>query len=98
MCLSSSSTAFKPRSSAHRRNQSTRVSWPASISFAYDSELQARSTGSLCANASGQATRGDASIGRVQDGEAVEGVVHRDWGRSEEHTSELQSQSNLVCR
>src|SRR2546427_8289654 len=27
-------------------------------------------------------------------------VVHRsrDFGRSEEHTSELQSQSNLVCR
>src|SRR5688572_25745687 len=26
------------------------------------------------------------------------GVVHRDIKRSEEHTSELQSQSNLVCR
>src|SRR5688572_31234727 len=26
------------------------------------------------------------------------GVVHLEVGRSEEHTSELQSQSNLVCR
>src|SRR2546430_11318612 len=26
------------------------------------------------------------------------GTVHGDAGRSEEHTSELQSQSNLVCR
>src|SRR2546430_6694053 len=25
-------------------------------------------------------------------------LVHRDLARSEEHTSELQSQSNLVCR
>src|SRR2546430_6251533 len=25
-------------------------------------------------------------------------VSHSDWPRSEEHTSELQSQSNLVCR
>src|SRR5256886_7409534 len=30
--------------------------------------------------------------------EAVDFPVHRDAGRSEEHTSELQSQSNLVCR
>src|SRR5205085_9805398 len=28
----------------------------------------------------------------------VHGGFERDWGRSEEHTSELQSQSNLVCR
>src|SRR5690606_39396234 len=28
---------------------------------------------------------------------AVEAVVDR-WGRSEEHTSELQSRENLVCR
>src|SRR2546430_17663039 len=25
-------------------------------------------------------------------------TLHFDWSRSEEHTSELQSQSNLVCR
>src|SRR5688572_32125089 len=25
-------------------------------------------------------------------------TAHRPWPRSEEHTSELQSQSNLVCR
>src|SRR2546427_9203001 len=30
--------------------------------------------------------------------EAVEGAVATGCGRSEEHTSELQSQSNLVCR
>src|SRR2546430_10372057 len=46
----------------------------------------------------------------VLEGRAVQGVAHRERpqgpeyrragrdGRSEEHTSELQSQSNLVCR
>src|SRR2546427_7976197 len=32
------------------------------------------------------------------DGHAREQRTGRDAGRSEEHTSELQSQSNLVCR
>src|SRR5688572_31693560 len=30
--------------------------------------------------------------------EWLDGVAHLQWRRSEEHTSELQSQSNLVCR
>src|SRR5688572_31667368 len=35
--------------------------------------------------------------GRIAAGDATyEGRLR--WGRSEEHTSELQSQSNLVCR
>src|SRR2546430_12200775 len=32
------------------------------------------------------------------EGDAVQDVRHAVPGRSEEHTSELQSQSNLVCR
>src|SRR5688572_32186815 len=41
--------------------------------------------------------------GRCPDGSAFAqtssvGTVSRSWLRSEEHTSELQSQSNLVCR
>src|SRR2546430_10786767 len=35
---------------------------------------------------------------RLRVERAVLVVLHRDGGRSEEHTSELQSQSNLVCR
>src|SRR2546430_6897825 len=34
----------------------------------------------------------------VVEGHDVERVDHADLQRSEEHTSELQSQSNLVCR
>src|SRR5688572_31382566 len=37
---------------------------------------------------------GDLEIGRLHPS----GAVHRNADRSEEHTSELQSQSNLVCR
>src|SRR2546430_8888297 len=36
-------------------------------------------------------------LGAAQRQQVVLGV-HGDLGRSEEHTSELQSQSNLVCR
>src|SRR2546430_7192352 len=35
---------------------------------------------------------------RVRGGEVVCALGSRTWWRSEEHTSELQSQSNLVCR
>src|SRR2546430_13685639 len=38
------------------------------------------------------------ALGRVRDHVAVGRRVRRDRRRSEEHTSELQSQSNLVCR
>src|SRR2546430_4063570 len=34
----------------------------------------------------------------VEDGPLQKRTLHRPEGRSEEHTSELQSQSNLVCR
>src|SRR2546427_8580120 len=34
----------------------------------------------------------------VADAAACEAMVQRGLARSEEHTSELQSQSNLVCR
>src|SRR5688572_8746575 len=37
--------------------------------------------------------------GQTKAGFSVDGKINRkDFGRSEEHTSELQSQSNLVCR
>src|SRR5438270_6140874 len=42
--------------------------------------------------------RADAREQIADGGAAVEHVVDAARGRSEEHTSELQSQSNLVCR
>src|SRR3712207_8977168 len=56
------------------------------------------------------AAQGDAAVGRPLDAEAVEQRQHvgaevghlvrlrRHGGRSEEHTSELQSRQYLVCR
>src|SRR5205085_10667947 len=45
---------------------------------------------------------GDGALARgfhPRDGHAVNEIFHgSEQGRSEEHTSELQSQSNLVCR
>src|SRR2546426_9185239 len=41
---------------------------------------------------------GRAAGARVVDAGAVEGVIKRLDRRSEEHTSELQSPCNLVCR
>src|SRR2546427_3703859 len=38
------------------------------------------------------------AMGRLPDGARQVFVLHDIEGRSEEHTSELQSQSNLVCR
>src|SRR3989475_12075749 len=38
------------------------------------------------------------SAGGHLAGMLLTGGWHADYGRSEEHTSELQSQSNLVCR
>src|SRR2546430_16143815 len=37
-------------------------------------------------------------IGRLKQRKAAQDVERPQRGRSEEHTSELQSQSNLVCR
>src|SRR5690606_40560605 len=37
-----------------------------------------------------------ATLGANPEGRKVKGVIH--WVRSEEHTSELQSRENLVCR
>src|SRR2546427_3458617 len=39
---------------------------------------------------------GEREVGVLEDAE--ERQIHRHRNRSEEHTSELQSQSNLVCR
>src|SRR2546427_10780742 len=46
--------------------------------------------------ASSDATNIESSI--VRDGAEYVINGHKWWTRSEEHTSELQSQSNLVCR
>src|SRR2546427_8875494 len=55
----------------------------------------------LFRSGSGAAAQGDLCI-REAGGHATEQVAfdlrHAREGRSEEHTSELQSQSNLVCR
>src|SRR2546427_7287083 len=42
--------------------------------------------------------RGQARDHRAEESAIVVPLAHGDVGRSEEHTSELQSQSNLVCR
>src|SRR2546427_981073 len=39
-----------------------------------------------------------ADLGLLDPGHLEQGHLDRDRTRSEEHTSELQSQSNLVCR
>src|SRR6266853_4320059 len=41
---------------------------------------------------------GDLALVKAWKGDAVGNLVYRKAARSEEHTSELQSQSNLVCR
>src|SRR2546430_5681010 len=41
---------------------------------------------------------GRRSAGPTLGSTGLAGQSTRCWGRSEEHTSELQSQSNLVCR
>src|SRR2546430_6838270 len=40
----------------------------------------------------------DRVAGRLRERKVDVTIVGKDLGRSEEHTSELQSQSNLVCR
>src|SRR5438270_7695355 len=40
----------------------------------------------------------EATLGRILGGLGLGGLLEREVARSEEHTSELQSQSNLVCR
>src|SRR5688572_32381317 len=45
-----------------------------------------------------QTARGTGPIGPVETSPLEPDPVHTGGGRSEEHTSELQSQSNLVCR
>src|SRR2546427_6329943 len=39
-----------------------------------------------------------ATCGATRSGDGFPGLLRQDRIRSEEHTSELQSQSNLVCR
>src|SRR2546430_9917824 len=67
---------------------------PRSTLFPYTTLF--RST--ILVRAGSAAAQGDSLMGRVTDttGAALAGV--RVSVRSEEHTSELQSQSNLVCR
>src|SRR2546427_7000480 len=40
----------------------------------------------------------DVRVGRLRRAQVEQGELHPVGERSEEHTSELQSQSNLVCR
>src|SRR5688572_32248143 len=40
----------------------------------------------------------DIKVNGEVDGAEMKGIIDFGMGRSEEHTSELQSQSNLVCR
>src|SRR2546430_7719606 len=65
---------------------------PRSTLFPYTTLFRSRSPGCSSARTvdDGLHFRGPAGLGKYLDGPAT-------W-RSEEHTSELQSQSNLVCR
>src|SRR5690606_39659751 len=44
------------------------------------------------------ADQAEGEAGHADEGETPEGVVELSAERSEEHTSELQSRENLVCR
>src|SRR2546430_11747787 len=63
---------------------------PRSTLFPYTTLFRSRADGNRFARHS----HADARIVRRR----ARGADRRAWGRSEEHTSELQSQSNLVCR
>src|SRR2546427_2610019 len=71
---------------------------PRSTLFPYTTLFRSQhvADGGLVENAVGLGARGThgRALGAVEDAE----LYAADIGRSEEHTSELQSQSNLVCR
>src|SRR2546427_6978975 len=73
---------------------------PRSTLFPYTTLFRSRAVGRLVEMAAAHV--GDVRVGEVAH-ELAQGVrlplrVRVGEGRSEEHTSELQSQSNLVCR
>src|SRR2546427_3519879 len=71
---------------------------PRSTLFPYTTLFRSRAHRPLLSAVGGGHGQGPADlevgIGAIRDGR----VVHVRYPRSEEHTSELQSQSNLVCR
>src|SRR2546430_8281631 len=75
---------------------------PRSTLFPYTTLFRSRSRAGRGAAGSGARQRlrlGAPHLARAPpDGQDGERTWPRDAGRSEEHTSELQSQSNLVCR
>src|SRR2546430_8478957 len=72
---------------------------PRSTLFPYTTLFRSRRRGDRAGQAGVRADRG---VGegprRLHRERGPAGARVRDGGRSEEHTSELQSQSNLVCR
>src|SRR5438270_6304688 len=69
---------------------------PRSTLFPYTTLFRSRTAG----GAAGPVARGAARVRELlpHDASARPDCVERGGRRSEEHTSELQSQSNLVCR
>src|SRR2546426_8344899 len=60
-----------------------------------------RRRGSACRRSKGAACRAssqDSAVGKSNRSRSAPKWLHRPWPRSEEHTSELQSPCNLVCR
>src|SRR2546427_4694673 len=76
---------------------------PRSTLFPYTTLFRSRHQGRLCRSEGRQKERRridaeHAARARVLAGSGQELETQSGRGRSEEHTSELQSQSNLVCR
>src|SRR2546427_5345130 len=75
---------------------------PRSTLFPYTTLFRSKSApqGAVFEEAKAQSALQDAAVLREARGELRQALSDRSLGlqRSEEHTSELQSQSNLVCR
>src|SRR2546427_5213679 len=74
---------------------------PRSTLFPYTTLFRSRAAHGSLRNADARASKNGSIWSRSQSSASRSGARHR-WcqsaRRSEEHTSELQSQSNLVCR
>src|SRR2546430_12009954 len=75
---------------------------PRSTLFPYTTLFRSQRTIVDVRRRRGERTEADQRVARddrcVRRARTSEGYVHKVKSRSEEHTSELQSQSNLVCR
>src|SRR2546427_1595738 len=71
---------------------------PRSTLFPYTTLFRSRGLPVRAVRGRGPDARDAAHDRDLHPGQGRRGAVAPGWRRSEEHTSELQSQSNLVCR